>query len=200
MRSTGESFIKHLWDCNKISVDEVAVLQGWVDTIEVLQQEKLQRIRDVSEQWAKEIVRADELQQENEQLQQERDSQQRCALKVMQENERLRAERDVLESSYMNAEMNLEHMTGLYEQLQTQAAKMVELPCKVGDTVYYIAWGAITETVVNEIDQDVKGEWWIHFRASLKCDSTFKAKVSSFGDRVFLTCEAAEKAIAEVGE
>jgi FtsZ-binding cell division protein ZapB len=36
------------------------------------------------------------------------------------ENEQLKAERDALESSYTNAEMNLEHMTDLYEQLQAQ--------------------------------------------------------------------------------
>jgi len=57
---------------SKSKVDEqilmVDAVLGMFDTIEALQQEKLQRIKEVSEQWAKEIVRADELQQENEQL------------------------------------------------------------------------------------------------------------------------------------
>lgn len=39
--------------------------------IAALQQEKLQRIREMSEQWAKEIVRADGLQKENERLKEE---------------------------------------------------------------------------------------------------------------------------------
>ncbi|MFA5307327.1 MAG: hypothetical protein WC365_07810 [Candidatus Babeliales bacterium] len=50
------------------SGDRNACENKLLDTVEALQQEKLQRIKEVSEQWAKEIVRADELQQENEQL------------------------------------------------------------------------------------------------------------------------------------
>ena len=111
-----------------------------------------------------------------------------------------RAEKELEQLRTENVRLQAE-LNELQELAKAKAeGRLVELPCKVGDTVYYIAWGAITETIVNEIEQDIKGEWWIHFHASLKCDSTFKAKVSSFGDRVFLTCEAAEKAIAEVGE
>jgi DNA repair ATPase RecN len=50
------------------SGDRNACENKLLDTIEAQQQEKLQRIKEISEQWAKEIVRADELQQENEQL------------------------------------------------------------------------------------------------------------------------------------
>ncbi|MFA5307493.1 MAG: hypothetical protein WC365_08650 [Candidatus Babeliales bacterium] len=131
------------------------------DTIEALQQEKLQRIKEVSEQWAKEVVRADGLQKENEQLYGTIDrlhmmisspnETNRIKLKICgaellirytddekeqikelsqmesrmkQDLERIKAEKDVLESSYMNAEMNLEHMTSLHEEAKKENERL----------------------------------------------------------------------------
>ena len=84
---------------SKSKVDEqkfmVDAVLGTFDTIEALQQEKLQRIKEVSEQWGKEVVRADGLQQENEQLKKtEQDSAWFCKKldSITKENERLKAQ------------------------------------------------------------------------------------------------------------
>ena len=83
-----------------------------------------------------------------------------------------------------------------YEDLEEQG-RLIELPCKIGDTVWDIKWwDDITETKV------IDGEKY--FRRVMKHKVT-KSKFSlfdydNFGKTVFLTREEAEAALKEVGK
>jgi len=61
-----------------------------------------------------------------EALQQELDSLQKCYAVTNENWKKLQQENEQLRCDNMNSEMNLEHMTDLYEQLQAQAARMRE--------------------------------------------------------------------------
>lgn len=47
-------------------------------------------------------------------------------VEALEENHKLKDEKETLNNSYINAEMNLEHMTKLYEQLKVDNAVMQE--------------------------------------------------------------------------
>ena len=57
-------------ECTKgiIKPTDIGMVHNLCDTIEALQQEKLQRIKEMSEQWGRAVERADELQTENDRL------------------------------------------------------------------------------------------------------------------------------------
>lgn len=73
-------------------------------------------------------------------------------------------------------------------------ANVVELPCKVGDTVWFIRPGKsnIIETKVNKIVFKRGGIY-----LQLDCNSLYETSCKSIGKSVFLTQEEAEKALSE---
>lgn len=116
------------------------------------------------------------------------------------ENERIRREH-IYNSIY--AELLEEN-----KQLKKRLENAVELPCKVGNTVYTFSCGSILEcyihkfTVVYENDSNV-----IYAVLSAKSEEYCgmlnmftRVKISDFGKTVFLTREEVEKALAERSE
>lgn len=91
------------------------------------------------------------------------------------------------------------------EQLQTENAelrerldKTVELPCKVGDTLFYICdykiWISSCKVLNLIIGRDNKNS---RVEASSSYRKFVLFKFVDFGKTVFLTCEEAEKALME---
>lgn len=78
----------------------------------------------------------------------------------------------------------------------TDKSRYVELPCKMGQTVYSIAEG-ITQTFVGEVYEITQRKNGIFFRFSRKGYYSGSAMADGFGKTVFLTKEEAEKALAE---
>jgi hypothetical protein len=102
----------------------------------------------------------------------------------------------------------LEHLQDGQEenrQLKKRLENAVELPCKVGNTVYTFSYGSILEcyihkfTVIYENDSNV-----IYAVLSAKSEEYCgmlnmftRVKISDFGKTIFLIKEEAEKALAE---
>lgn len=99
------------------------------------------------------------------------------------------------------------------ENLQTQVAqckevqefakakadgRLVVLPCKVGDTVYAVQGVEIIQCKVTEVTISESGISYIRLFSTDDRLADFRHE--HFKRTVFLTREAAEKAIAEVGE
>lgn len=74
-------------------------------------------------------------------------------------------------------------------------SKLIELPCKVGDTVYFVDYSIIVPTVVKCFETNDHG-WCVRCDDSLLI-STLIFRFDEFGKTVFLTTEEAEKAFAE---
>lgn len=99
-------------------------------------------------------------------------------------------------------------MTGQYlgttpERLREMAqadkeGRLVVLPCKVGDTVWFIrpldSKREITETTVEKIVAKEKGLY-----VKLACNAMYETSCNSIGKTVFLTQEDAEAALAKGG-
>lgn len=80
--------------------------------------------------------------------------------------------------------------------------RVVELPCKVGDTVYFATKDKFNSATIDEITITENGLqfYWIQYDKSYETteiwdDGTFSDK--DIGKTVFLTLEAAEKALEE---
>jgi len=99
----------------------------------------------------------------------------------------------------------IEQLKAENEQLKKRLENAVELPCKVGNTVYTFSYGSILEcyihkfTVIYENDSNV-----IYAVLSAKSEEYCgmlnmftRVKISDFGKTVFLTREEVEKALAE---
>ena len=81
-----------------------------------------------------------------------------------------------------------------YEDLQEQG-RLVVLPCKVGDTVFVLAHGIISQNLVDHVEYDGT-HLALHFH--LHCGIFTFTDLSTFnlGDTLFLTREEAEAALA----
>lgn len=80
-----------------------------------------------------------------------------------------------------------------YEDLEEQG-RLIKLPCKVGDTVYYIDDGEIYWDKVYSIDlRKEKGEF-------VFCIGCMDYKEEDFGKIAFTSKAEAEKALEEMGE
>lgn len=80
-----------------------------------------------------------------------------------------------------------------YEDLEEQGL-LLRLPCKVGDTIYFIDDGEIYWDSVNVIElRKEKGEF-------VFCIGFMDYRKDDFGKIVFPTKAEAEKALAEMGE
>ena len=73
--------------------------------------------------------------------------------------------------------------------------RVVVLPCKVGDTVYWVHGAAITECKVYRIQKNRNG-LYICLKSNVS-HGAFRTDLS-FGKTVFLTREEAEKALEEI--
>lgn len=78
-----------------------------------------------------------------------------------------------------------------YEDLEEQGL-ILKLPCKVGDTVYYIEDGEICELVVYSYDIRPLQKF------VRSCNGT-RLNFKQFGKTVFLTREEAEEALKKAG-
>ena len=73
----------------------------------------------------------------------------------------------------------------------------MELPCKVGDTVWLFCKYGLCKASVNLIIQDYLGSWRIDvetYVGTLRC-IRFDIKISDFGKTVFLSRKDAEAAL-----
>lgn len=105
--------------------------------------------------------------------------------------ERLAAIEDILGDSY-----NLDRLRKLVEA--DKAGRCVVLPCKVGEKVYDIASGYITEKTVISIPFMLsKSVNYLCLHAINKRDAAATIEPASIGKTVFLTREAAEAALAK---
>lgn len=77
--------------------------------------------------------------------------------------------------------------------LRERLSKAVELPCKVGETVYEIIDGEIRETEVIQLKIDNMG-LWITIRMGFGVSTVLFNKVA----RIYLTREAAETRLKEL--
>lgn len=73
--------------------------------------------------------------------------------------------------------------------------RFIELPCAVGDTVWFKRNGIIIETYVEKIVLKHRGLY-----LKLECNAVYETTVNSIGKTVFLTKEGAEKALKGVAE
>ena len=78
-----------------------------------------------------------------------------------------------------------------YEDLEEQGL-LLRLPCKVGDTVYRIENGKITQTKITKYDIYADGSIWFSFSTSLSLP------MSKFKTCIFLTKEEAEQKLKEM--
>lgn len=78
-------------------------------------------------------------------------------------------------------------------------SKFVELPCCVGDTVWYIGWREdVLKCRVSMLQQKADKSWKV--RISPPNSGVFDITLDEFGKRVFLTKEEAEKKLEEQNE
>lgn len=103
---------------------------------------------------------------------------------------------DPISTMWEYSEINLQKLIdrlGYYEDL-AEAGRLVELPCKVGDTVWFIRPLAskkeITETTVEKMVVKGKGLFM-----KLACNAMYETSCNSIGKTVFLTREEAEAAL-----
>lgn len=114
-------------------------------------------------------------------------------LYLEEQNVALRGEADT------NAALSIKHKMLAYElkaenaALRERLSKAVELPCKVGDTVYEIIDGEIRETEVIQLKIDNMG-LWITIRMGFGVSTVLFNKVA----RIYLTREAAEARLKEL--
>ena len=116
----------------------------------------------------------------------------------------------------------LEQLAELKDKIEQ--GTLIELPCKVGDTVYAVAYkkvGAIRECIVEDIRIGYSNEVLVHFNCDNNCDDCFfntwsqdysgewtcygewgdgTIPFEEFGKTVFLTREEAEKRLKELQE
>ena len=78
-----------------------------------------------------------------------------------------------------------------YKQLDEQGL-LLRLPCKVGDTVYRIENGKITQTEITKYDIYADGSIWFSFSTSLSLP------ISKFKTCIFFTQAEAEKKLKEM--
>lgn len=87
----------------------------------------------------------------------------------------------------------LEQLQKVRDILEQKQDKMIELPCKIGDTVYVILFGEIIKCEVNTIAIDENNNIYVKFG---KCNNGVRpTKIYSweFGRRAFLSEEKAKR-------
>ena len=104
-----------------------------------------------------------------------------------------------------NAMMHMLDKIGDYPRLREMAVadqegRVVVLPCKVGDTVYFVNAKQILEFAVVGYAVDETGISWVHSEHVDKIGNTNERTFSPdrFGKNTFFTREEAEKALAKM--
>lgn len=91
---------------------------------------------------------------------------------------------------------DIEHITELMKA--EGQGLLVRLPCKVGDTVYYIGRGRIDDVQIESIHCWISGIWKISGRHGTgRFYTGYEFYFEDFGKTVFLTRKEAEKALQE---
>ena len=88
-------------------------------------------------------------------------------------------------------EKNIYEKLREYEDLEEQGL-MLRLPCKVGDTVYRIENGKITQTKITKYDMYADSSIWFSFSTSLSLP------MSKFKTCIFFTRAEAEQKLKEM--
>ena len=88
-------------------------------------------------------------------------------------------------------EKNIYEKLREYENLAEQGL-LLRLPCKVGDTVYRIENGKITQTEITKYDIYTDGSIWFSFSTSLSLP------ISKFKTCIFFTQAEAEQKLKEM--
>ena len=84
-----------------------------------------------------------------------------------------------------------------YEDLE-EAGRLIELPCKVGDTVWFIKNPCYkAELIETEIEKVVLKNRGLHIK--MACNVSYETTCNSIGKTVFLTKAEAEAKLAEMG-
>lgn len=100
---------------------------------------------------------------------------------------------DVMNFDYAGTLAYIQRLKAENAELKTRLEKAVELPCKVGETVYEIIDGEIRETEVIQLKIDNMG-LWITIRMGFGVSTVLFNKVA----RIYLTREAAETRLKEL--
>lgn len=118
--------------------------------------------------------------------------------------ERLKAYEDthMMPHDVMHMRMDMAILTALFDGIDVdrmreivaaeRGGRVVVLPCKVGDTVYWVHGAVVTECKVHRIQKNRNG-LYICLK-SKKPHGAFRTDLC-FGTSIFLTCEEAKKAL-----
>ena len=106
--------------------------------------------------------------------------------------------KEVVEAAFDNDTSRIERAHNLH--VADKEGRVVVLPCKVGDTVYFVNAKQILEFAVVGYAVDETGISWVHSEHVDKIGNTNERTFSPdrFGKNTFFTREEAEKALAEM--
>lgn len=110
--------------------------------------------------------------------------------------EKLAAYEDAEEQLLKAAGVDLQSMIGEfmhYYNLQKEG-RLLELPCKLGDVIYYVEDGYIYKFIADRIEINNGIDDWDY------CIGNMNFKKSDFGEIAFLSLEETESALAEMEE
>ncbi len=164
-----------------------------LDTIEALRQEKLQYIRETSDQLGKEIVRVGELQQEISWLKTAINAQGKEIIKRGTDNVKLQRENEQLQAE----------LAKIQELAKVQAEGRLVVLLPVNTEVYIVRDGEILTFSVYEFSLHSVNNQNVRYWAECVSDENEDCLgfwTDEIEKAIFLTRAAAEKAIAEVRE
>ena len=106
--------------------------------------------------------------------------------------------KEVVEAAFDNDTSRIERAHNLH--VADKERRVIVLPCKVGDTVYFVNAKQILEFAVVGYAVDETGISWVHSEHVDKIGNTNERTFSPdrFGKNTFFTREEAEKALAEL--
>ena len=106
--------------------------------------------------------------------------------------------KEVVEAAFDNDTSRIERAHNLH--VADKEGRVIVLPCKVGETVYFVNAKQILEFAVVGYAVDETGISWVHSEHVDKIGNTNERTFSPdrFGKNTFFTREEAEKALAEM--
>lgn len=119
------------------------------------------------------------------------------------------APREVLLKYALDAEQDLDALKSENAELKARLEKAVELPCKVGDTIYFPVddrWNSadVVEFVIGrDLDNITIEVHWVQYDRNYECSEVYDEGMVSLlnlGKTWFLTHEAAEARLKELEE
>ena len=120
------------------------------------------------------------------------------------ENEQLKQEIESRKNSYVEAYNEYKYWKDRARKTEARLEKAIELPCKVGDVVYYVhlicdengkEYYIKDKGIVNWFNIDMDCTWmYVRYESGL----TFQHPIENIGKDVFLTKAEAEKALEKL--